>query len=381
MVSEVSPFQSLANSTYSHYNKFTTAAVNYDSEDCFALDGQRLKRIGSTNEYRFEVEQWSKILANGDDLANPTSWMQYLPDGTTRSFGTTIVSKIKIFMNQFKGCLQDSNVKACGNLSLTRVWAVSETRDPFSNYITFKYSNETSTGAYYVESIKYGGNQALTIGHNRDISFVYETRPDVRKRYLGGYLISTTKRLMTITSTVLNKKIYSYSLYYDLSTLTKLSRLSTIVLTDAKGATFNPYWFSWNHADPKVFDPTESLALISLPANSQPQIIPIEVSGDGRSDVVIASMQHDSNLDKDCLFLDTYLANVDGTISTTSAPGSGSTGIVCATTIGPLMPLDIDGNGKTDLVCILLFVASYASNLQTIFSLSFTFRKALTPFP
>lgn len=61
--------------------------VNYDSNDRFALDGQRLVNVGG-NEYRFELEQWSKIIADGPS-ENPSSWTEYKPDGSKRSFGTT----------------------------------------------------------------------------------------------------------------------------------------------------------------------------------------------------------------------------------------------------------------------------------------------------
>ena len=46
------------------------------------------------NEYRFEVEQWSKVIAQGSDLANPDSWIQLLPNGTKRRFGATAVRAI-----------------------------------------------------------------------------------------------------------------------------------------------------------------------------------------------------------------------------------------------------------------------------------------------
>lgn len=66
--------------------------VNYDENDQFSLDGQRL--INTTgNEYRFETEQWSKIIAEGS-RANPTAWVQYMSDGSIRKFGATDVRRI-----------------------------------------------------------------------------------------------------------------------------------------------------------------------------------------------------------------------------------------------------------------------------------------------
>lgn len=78
--------------------------VTYGPDDRFALDGQRLMLIGSVpggNEYRYEVEQWSKIVAKGSDPANPESWEEWLPDGTRRLFGDTQVCLGLVIENAF----------------------------------------------------------------------------------------------------------------------------------------------------------------------------------------------------------------------------------------------------------------------------------------
>ena len=45
----------------------------------------------SGNEYRYEIEQWSKVVAVGSNLADPDSWIEYLPDGTIQKYGSTTV--------------------------------------------------------------------------------------------------------------------------------------------------------------------------------------------------------------------------------------------------------------------------------------------------
>ncbi len=67
-----------------------SGVVNYDNKDCFSLNGQRLMNIGN-NEYRYELEQWSKIVAQGSNLANPDSWIEYLPYGSQRTYGASSV--------------------------------------------------------------------------------------------------------------------------------------------------------------------------------------------------------------------------------------------------------------------------------------------------
>ena len=71
--------------------KSIVGSVNYDGNDRFTLNGQRLMQISpSGTEYRYEIEQWSKVVADGD-AANPKSWTEHLPNGNVRRYGSTTV--------------------------------------------------------------------------------------------------------------------------------------------------------------------------------------------------------------------------------------------------------------------------------------------------
>ncbi|PFH48390.1 hypothetical protein AMATHDRAFT_5827 [Amanita thiersii Skay4041] len=326
-------------------------SVNYNNKDCFALDGQRLIKINdTTNEYRFEVEQWSRIYARGNDPANPTSWEQYMPDGTIRYFGNTM----------------DSNISALGSFS-TRVWAISESLDSFNNYISFTYDNESSTtvksatGAYYLQEISYGGNKSMSppLPHQRILRFAYTARPDTATRYHGGYKIFSDKRLRSVTAfwgsgnAPTKAKLFAYEIYYSRSPLTQISCLSNIVLTDATGASTYPLGFTWNHGSPVIFEGTKTIAGISKPSGAKDfQIIPLDSNGDGCNDLVIVSNQSNT------LYLDVYRSNLQGNVSSSPAPGSGRTGLPYSdhTTI---FPLDLDGNGKMDILHILKDGSTY----------------------
>ena len=74
---------------------FNKGSINYNSYDRFAINGQRIVQIGTSNEYRYEVEQWSKITAFGSDAANPDYWVERFPDGSVRIFGSTSVSVVQ----------------------------------------------------------------------------------------------------------------------------------------------------------------------------------------------------------------------------------------------------------------------------------------------
>ncbi|KAK2463995.1 hypothetical protein APHAL10511_003939 [Amanita phalloides] len=298
--------------------------VNYDAKDRFALDGQRLMKVGD-NEYRFEIEQWSKIVAKGSNAANPDSWEQHLPDGTIRTFGTT----------------SDSNIKALGQ-TVTRVWAVSEIRDTFSNYTSFTYNNDTTNGSFYLSQISSGGNRDLSMNHQRRVDFTYEDRPDKRTKYLGGYKICVTKRLASIASYVQSTLVHTYRPQYDLSPLSNITRIRSLTLADPSGASVRPLKFNWIDGQTSVFEPTKTVTTIST-GNTNSVVFPLDVAASGHSDIVIAS----NSLDK--LNLSVYKADGQGNISNTPSPGSGSTGLPYPV---HLFPVDVDGDGKVDLIHI-----------------------------
>ena len=90
MESLVCPISLMLNQRVSS-GKSILGSVNYDGNDRFTLNGQRLMRISPSGiEYRYEIEQWSKVLADGD-VANPRSWTEHLPNGNVRRYGSTTV--------------------------------------------------------------------------------------------------------------------------------------------------------------------------------------------------------------------------------------------------------------------------------------------------
>ncbi|KAJ8463056.1 hypothetical protein ONZ45_g17719 [Pleurotus djamor] len=299
-------------------------SVNYDANDRFALDGQRLVSIGD-NEYRFELETWSKIVAHGDAV-NPDYWVEYLPDGTQRTFGNTT----------------DSNIKAAGGNG-TRAWAVSENIDPFKNYVSYSYLNDAANGAFYLSQVQYGGNKSLSMAHQREVTFSYDERPDIKTRYVGGYKVSTDRRLSHITTHVKGALAHTHTLNYDVAPLSTVSRLTSITLSDASGAKVRPLTFDWNDGAVTVFDPPR--APRSIKTDTSASIMALDVHASGKSDLVVSSKRLVSGLSK--LHLEVYRPDENGDISTT--PSSIFEDLPYPT---QLLPLDFNGNGRTDFLHI-----------------------------
>lgn len=159
--------------------------------------------------------------------------------------------------------------------------------------------------------------------------------------------------MIGITSKVKENFIHQYKLSFDDSPLTNLSRLKKITLANEAGDYVSPLEFQWYSGNPNIFDPIRSVANIDPIGGTNVQLIPQDVNANGTSDLVITSKKEDPALHADGLYLDVYLANYKGELSSTPAEGSGFTGLPYSSMV---LPLDTDGNGKTDLVCIFIFI-------------------------
>ncbi|KAG9220198.1 hypothetical protein CCMSSC00406_0007107 [Pleurotus cornucopiae] len=307
-------------------------SVNYDQNDRFALDGQRLISIGN-NEYRYELETWSKVVARGSDASNPDSWVEYLPDGTQRTFGNT----------------SDSNIKAAGGNG-TRVWAVTQNIDPFKNYVSYSYINDTANGAFYLDQVNYGGNQAVSMAHQRNVKFTYADRPDTKVRYLGGYKIAMLKRLSAVTSSINNAVVHTHVLNYDSAPLSGVSRLNSISIRDASGNQVRPVKFNWVDSNPAIFGDLKAPTTIN-PQDPDAQVMPMDVHATGRTDLVVSSKRFQGSQK---LHLDVYRSDANGVIAST--PESTLDGIDYPT---QLLPLDFNGDGRNDLLHITTSMSSH----------------------
>ncbi|KAF9064010.1 hypothetical protein BDP27DRAFT_1334218 [Rhodocollybia butyracea] len=300
--------------------------VNYDKNDRFQLDGQRLILVGE-NEYRFEIDQRSKIIANGDPV-NPSSWTEYLPDGGKRLFGTTA----------------DSNVKAVGQ-NFTRVWAVAEHSDAFSNHVSFSYTNETTNGSFYLAQASYGGNEKLGMAHQRHLKFEYGVRPDISTNYIGGSQVRIDKRLTSLSCFINTDFLYKHVVEYDTAPLTSKSRVKTLTLVDDSNASVRPLHFDWVDGSPSVFNAASPESAIKC-EGSDINMIPMDVNASGQSDIVVVSRVTDpSGTPKTRIA--THIADATGKVAPEPAHVNEDLPYHVA-----LFPLDVSGDGRTDFVHI-----------------------------
>ncbi|MCP4081153.1 MAG: hypothetical protein GY743_12985, partial [Planctomycetaceae bacterium] len=120
--------------------------VNFDANDRFCLEGQRLIAIsgsdgGSGTEYRTEVDSFSKIISYGQQGSGPSYWKVWTKSGQIMEYGNT----------------GDARVEKTGSTDV-RAWAVNSISDVVGNNITYSYHEDDSSGEHYLLSIDYGSN-------------------------------------------------------------------------------------------------------------------------------------------------------------------------------------------------------------------------------
>ncbi len=145
--------------------------VNYDMNDRYCMDGQRLILVSGTygvagSEYRTELDSFSKIVASGAAGNGVASFAVQTKAGLTMEYGNTA----------------DSRVEAQGKATV-RAWAVNKISDVKTNYMTFSYIEDGVNGDYYPAGLTMRGNTAAGTAPANSVQFTVETRPDVTPFY------------------------------------------------------------------------------------------------------------------------------------------------------------------------------------------------------
>jgi hypothetical protein len=121
-------------------------SVNFDINDRYCLDGQRLILVAGTyglagSEYRNEIDSYSKITAFGT-AGNGVAYFEVkTKSGLTMEYGNTADSRIEA-------------IKAPGSIAAwpsttVQVWAQNKVTDVRGNYLTVTYDEDVVNGAYY----------------------------------------------------------------------------------------------------------------------------------------------------------------------------------------------------------------------------------------
>ncbi|MFT4190002.1 MAG: SpvB/TcaC N-terminal domain-containing protein [Comamonas sp.] len=154
-----------------------SGSINYDLNDRYCLDGQRLMVVGgnygaANSEYRTELESYSKVVAYGTAGNGPSYFKVQTKAGLTLEFGATA----------------DSRVAAQGKATIAH-WALNKITDAKGNALAIKYLQEHSVGIARPESISYSGQV---------ISLVYDQVEEAPPVYASGSYAKLADRLSRI---------------------------------------------------------------------------------------------------------------------------------------------------------------------------------------
>jgi hypothetical protein len=254
----------------------TAGGINYDANDRYCLNGQRLVVTNGgvygadATEYRTEQEGFSKIVSYGTAGNGPAWFKVWTKSGRIMEFGNTA----------------DSRIEAQGRAAI-RVWAINRVQDRKTNYLTVSYVESADSTEFYPSRIDYSGNvNAATLPSN-SVRFVYQGRPDVMQRYLAGSLSRTSYRLSNLQTYTGTALTLDYRLSYENVGTPGWSRLTSIRQCDAAGICLAPTSFSWT--DSGAISLTVGTRQGSTAPSGETNAadpIALDFSGDGKTDLV-----------------------------------------------------------------------------------------------
>ncbi|HEX6929031.1 MAG TPA: SpvB/TcaC N-terminal domain-containing protein, partial [Gammaproteobacteria bacterium] len=258
-------FPSIRRCPASYAQNKKIGAVTYSSSDRLCLDGNQLMLVSGSYlaagaRYRTEIDNFTRITQVG---SGATAYFKAeLKNGRILYFGST----------------DDSRLKRTGGTEVL-AWALRriEDRSTYQNYISFSYFLDPG-GRLLPDSVKYTGSSASSPYY--DVDFVYGERPagEFRPQYRDGSEAGFTKLLDRIDIKYGTTLVRRYELAYDLSPVTKRSRLASIQECGLGGTDcYRPVTFGWQDATNDWYE------LSSVPGSAGKWI---DVNGDGLADSV-----------------------------------------------------------------------------------------------
>ena len=244
--------------------------VNFTSRDKYMLDGQRLiylKQVNSsTYEYRTENNNFSKIVANGTDVGNPSSFSVYTKSGLIYEYVANI-----------------SQLKSISNGKVL-FWLLRKVRDTKGNYYTISYDRDDANGEYWPIRMDYTGNDnvspKLTPYASVRFDYTYNSYPSTT--YIFGEKVKRSRILSRINIYSGETRVKYYQMSYQ--TYNKKTQLTDVTEYASDGTKINPTKFAWhNSTDFK----TTNVNYNTSSYISKAKLAVGDFNGDGKADFLV----------------------------------------------------------------------------------------------
>lgn len=259
------------------------SSILWSADSPYCFQGQRLRLVSSnstTRTYRTEIDQHTRIIAHGSDVADPEYFTLEAKDGSLTYYGGGSATQHR------------------GGMDTGLSWSIKTFYDSVGNKVEYTYDQDYSSGYdFHLSKIEYAYGDGAT--PNSEIELQYKDRLDHVGGYVSGSRFKVTKRLTNII--VKNKvdgeleEIRSYGLHYrrqSLDDLYSLSYLTEIQECDGSGADakcLKPTVFDWSAKQSFDFDSGSAGPATRLVTGRDDiflGMMPMDINGDGHMDMV-----------------------------------------------------------------------------------------------
>jgi RHS repeat-associated protein len=349
----------------------------------YCLDGERLIRRGLVNEYATEVDSFARIRIVESGASGPTKWTVERKNGRIATYSVLPNTIPPTGSWTVRRTLNANGIDITSETAHV-YWPLVEERDRFGNTIVYEYerSNDLADGsaAPLLSKIIYTRCASCGFPNTRDrvVSFQYENRSaaDRLEQYTNGVAIKTTKRLFRITTAISDgasaTTLRRYNLTYETeggSRLTKRTLLRGMSMCDAGGSTCTPetrfHWQSRGSYEESQGGYNGFSYEANLDNTNMMETIVFDANGDGNDDVLLFEPSAPAVWQDPNTLPENPVWPVQGV---TYAPkvllGDGGGHFASAVNVNlstqpfrcwlfqlsRAIPVDLDGNGTTELV-------------------------------
>ncbi|MDO5979397.1 RHS repeat-associated core domain-containing protein [Flavivirga spongiicola] len=267
--------------------------VDFDSNDRYALDGQRLILKSGTygaDGSVYQTENYSniKVVAHGTSSygANygPSYFIVYNSDGSRFWYGN-------------------------GNNSLSKLeWAISKRQDTQNNNVNYSYEN--SLGILLIKNITYGAQEGQSAPN--DIQFFYKDRKRNDYSFVADFGFKNGNILDRIEIKSNGQLYRKYDLVYDYSSL-DYERLSSITEQNSAYEALAPVKFAYDSTVDDLDKIDQPFSLYNDISAQDDNMINGDFDGDGKMDIVTYKKIRNTDEDKKIrLFKEIYENNAVG---------------------------------------------------------------------
>jgi hypothetical protein len=256
----ISGISSITRISQSHFLDDYVSGINFDDNDRFALDGNRLILVSGTygkagSVYRTEQETYQNISLFG------TGSSQYFvvttKDGHTLEYGNISTSRVTL-----------------SGTGKVLTWKINKWKDLNNCFIEYQYKQEN--GEIFIDKIKYTG-KGVTPGDNT-IAFYYDERSDKKTLYLGGGKMVKKHLLRQIKVFSFSELQKAFKFRYSGE---KSSLLHEMTEYSPSGEKMNSTYLGWQHKN-------TSYGIIETASNPCGSINLFgDFNGDGRKDLLM----------------------------------------------------------------------------------------------